>query len=138
MRIGACRTGRRLRRRFQRRYRDDLGASVYGCDICQDVCPWNRGIEKRRSGVELADDAAPNVSLVDWLTRAGGDLVAELDRLYVPRNDARWLKRNALYALGNTGSGDSLAHLEPYRTSEDPVLADAAVWAAQQIAGRST
>lgn len=119
-------------------YRGELGASVYGCDICQDVCPWNRGIEKRRADVELAADAVPNVSLADWLTRAGSDLVAELDRLYVPRNDARWLKRNALHALGNTGDDSSLAHLEPYRASDDAVLADAASWAAQQIAGRSS
>src|ERR671915_1588585 len=31
-------------------YREPLGALVYGCDICQDVCPWNRGIERRRAG----------------------------------------------------------------------------------------
>jgi epoxyqueuosine reductase len=31
-------------------YRAELGAQVYGCDICQDVCPWNRGVEKRRTG----------------------------------------------------------------------------------------
>ena len=31
-------------------YRAELGAQVYGCDICQDVCPWNRGVEKRRGG----------------------------------------------------------------------------------------
>ena len=79
----------------------------------------------------------PNVSLVDWLARAGTELVAEFDRLYVPRNDARWLKRNALYALGNTGDDGSLGHLEPYRASDDPMLADAAGWAAEQIAGRS-
>ena len=30
-------------------YRAELGAQVYGCDICQDVCPWNRGVEKRRA-----------------------------------------------------------------------------------------
>ena len=35
-------------------YREELGASVYGCDICQDVCPWNRGIEKRRAGPAAA------------------------------------------------------------------------------------
>src|ERR671937_2257801 len=31
-----------------REHREPLGAQVYGCDICQDVCPWNRGVEKRR------------------------------------------------------------------------------------------
>ena len=118
-------------------YREELGTSVYGCDICQDVCPWNRGIEKRRVGVALADDAMPNVSLVDWLISAGSDLVTELDRLYVPRNDARWLRRNALYALGNTGDDSSLTHIQPYRTSDDPMLVDAAGWATEQIAGRS-
>src|ERR671931_1357091 len=55
-------------------YREELGAQVYGCDICQDVCPWNRGIEKRRRGTEPPADAQPHVSLVDWLTREGEDL----------------------------------------------------------------
>ena len=80
----------------------------------------------------------PNVSLVDWLTRAGNDLVTELDRLYVPRNDPRWLQRNALYALGNTGAESSLALLNPYRSSDDSVLADASSWAETQIAGRAS
>ena len=119
-------------------YRVELGATVYGCDICQDVCPWNRGIEKRRATVPLPDEAVPNVSLVDWLTRAGSDLVTEFDRLYVPRNDSRWLRRNALHALGNTGDTSSLAHLEPYLASEDPILADAATWAETRIAGRAS
>jgi NAD-dependent dihydropyrimidine dehydrogenase PreA subunit len=48
-------------------YRADLGPQVYGCDICQDVCPWNRGVEKRREGEPLPEDATPHVSLVDWL-----------------------------------------------------------------------
>ena len=77
--------------------------SVYGCDICQDVCPWNRGVEKRRAGAAPPEDSVPNVSLVDWLTRTATTSSTELDRLYVPRNDARWLRRNALYAAGNTG-----------------------------------
>ena len=117
-------------------HREELGASVYGCDICQDVCPWNRGVEKRRHDLPPAADAVPNVSLRDWLTRDPAELVAELDRLYVPRNDPRWLQRNALYALGNTGTGDALPLVEEWRQSEDPLLADAADWAAARIAER--
>ena len=39
-------------------YRAEVGRMVYGCDICQDVCPWNRGIEKRRRGEEAAAGAS--------------------------------------------------------------------------------
>ena len=119
-------------------FREELGASVYGCDICQDVCPWNRGVEKRRSGDRLPNDAVANVSLVDWLTRDGDGLVAEFDRLYVPRNDARWLRRNALVALGNVGGGDSLSEVERLAASDDPVVADAAAWAARRIRERKS
>ena len=117
-------------------YREELGASVYGCDICQDVCPWNRGVEKRRRDVPLPDASVPNVSLVDWLTRDGADLVAELDRLYVPKNDPRWLRRNALYALGNTDAGNAIPLVENWAANGDPILADAATWAGARIAGR--
>src|SRR3990172_7385703 len=48
-------------------YREGLGAQVYGCDICQEVCPWNRGIEKRRASDDSPAGAEPVVSLVDWL-----------------------------------------------------------------------
>src|SRR5947209_14107989 len=48
-------------------YRPRLGAQVYGCDICQDVCPWNRGVEKRRAQAGLPPGAQPHVSLADWL-----------------------------------------------------------------------
>ena len=117
-------------------YREELGASVYGCDICQDVCPWNRGVEKRRAERPLPEDAVPNVSLVDWLARDGADLVTELDRLYVPRNDPRWLQRNALYAVGNTGAEEATSLVEEWAASDDPILADAASWAGSRIAGR--
>ena len=85
-------------------YRAALGAQVYGCDICQDVCPWNRGVERRRA--QLEPDGAAHVDLVAWLEADGRELVDGLDRLYVPRNDPRWLRRNALVALGNVGEDE--------------------------------
>jgi epoxyqueuosine reductase len=116
-------------------YREELGDMVYGCDICQDVCPWNRGIEKRRA--ESAETGMPTVSLRDWLERDGSELVAELDRLYVPRNDPRWLRRNALHAAGNAGNSDLVPAIEPYLEDDDEMLRDAAGWALDRIAARS-
>ena len=117
-------------------YRAELGDSVYGCDICQDVCPWNRGIERRRQDASPPADATPVVSLVDWLDRAGDELVAEVDRLYVPRNDARWLRRNALVAAGNVGTPELVPAVERYVGDDDPMLHETAVWALERLSER--
>ena len=117
--------------------RADLGDQAYGCDICQDVCPWNRGVEKRRSGFGLPDDATPTVSLVDWLERDGAALVADFDRLYVPKNDPRWLQRNALIALGNGGAASDAETIARYVESDDEILSETAEWALAQIAERA-
>ncbi|HEX7626646.1 MAG TPA: tRNA epoxyqueuosine(34) reductase QueG [Gaiellaceae bacterium] len=93
-------------------YRSALGAQVYGCDICQDVCPWNRGVQKRRGGEPPT--RAGHVDLTQWLESDGRELVAEYDRLYVPRNDPSFLRRNALVALGNTGGLEHVAVLEQH------------------------
>jgi epoxyqueuosine reductase len=111
-----------------------LADRVYGCDICQDVCPWNRGIEKRRAGATPRGE--PVVSLVDWLEREDDELRRAYDRLYVPRNDGRFLKRNALVALGNTGRPEHVGAIEPYLEHEDAMLRETAAWALARIAGR--
>jgi epoxyqueuosine reductase len=82
-------------------YAPELRAQVYGCDICQDVCPWNRGIEKRRAGQRLPAGAEPHVDLVAWLEADPDELRGRYARLYVPRNDGRFLQRNARIALEN-------------------------------------
>jgi len=89
------------RREIPDEYQDALGDQVYGCDICQDVCPWNRGIEKRRAGRQLGEGAEPVVTLVDWLQADPQELSRRYDRLYVPRNDGRYLQRNAEIVLAN-------------------------------------
>ena len=115
-------------------YRAELGETVYGCDVCQDVCPWNRGVERRRADAQVPDGAAPSISLRDWLERDGGELVADLDRMYVPRNDPRWLRRNALVVAGNVGDPDLRPSVERYVDDPDPMLRDAAEWALARLA----
>ncbi len=117
-------------------YREHFGAQVYGCDICQDVCPWNRGVEKRRADAPAAGE--PHVSLVEWLAADGEELVRRYDRLYVPRHDARWLKRNALVAAGNVGIGDPETRnaVATFAEDEDPLLREHAEWALARIEER--
>ena len=76
---------------------------VYGCDICQDVCPWNRGAE-RRAGQLAADPVDEVYPLLEaWLTADPDQLVERYRRLYVPDLDGRHLQRNARVALANAG-----------------------------------
>jgi len=86
-------------------YRAELGAQVYGCDICQDVCPWNRGVEKRRAQASVPEGAEPHVSLAEWLEADPDELRRRYARLYVPRNDGRVLQRNAAIAAENLAAG---------------------------------
>ena len=139
------RTARPVGARFRRQrapaaipedYREALGARVYGCDICQDVCPWNRGIEKRRSGVSAPSEAEPTVSLVEWLESDGEELVRRYERLYVPKKDPRYLRRNALVALGNVGRPEDATLAERYAQDDDPLVREHAEWALHRLAQR--
>jgi epoxyqueuosine reductase len=118
------------------RYREPLGGQVYGCDICQDVCPWNRGVEKRRADAQVPADAEPHVSLADWLRGDGDALTRRYERLYVPRKDARYLRRNALVALGNVGTPVEADLAQPFRDGDDELLREQAEWAVAQIEER--
>jgi epoxyqueuosine reductase len=117
-------------------YREHLGDQVYGCDICQDVCPWNRGVERRRDGEGPPPGAEPHVSLVEWLEASDEELAGRYDRLFLPRNDPRYLRRNALVALGNTGGVAEEPLAERYADSDDPFLRDHAAWALERLRER--
>ena len=108
-------------------YRSALGAQVYGCDICQDVCPWNRGVERRRGDREAS--ASGHVDLVTWLE--SDTLVRDYERLYVPRNDVWFLRRNALVALGNVGGPEHIPLLEERSDDEH------ARWALERVRDRA-
>jgi epoxyqueuosine reductase len=117
-------------------YREPLADQVYGCDICQDVCPWNRGIERRRADEPLPAGAEPTVSLLEWLEADGEELRRRYDRLYVPRNDPRYLRRNALVALGNSGGPEHRETLAAYAESDDELLREHASWALRRLEER--
>ena len=114
-------------------YREALEDRVYGCDICQDVCPWNRGIEKRRAGERPPEGAEPHVSLVEWLELSDDELRTRYERLYFPRKDPRYLRRNALVALGNSADPELRPTAEAYAAHDDPMLREHAEWALARL-----
>ena len=117
-------------------YRAELGAQVYGCDICQDVCPWNRGVEKRRAGEQLPEDATPHVSLLEWLRSDPDELRRRFARLYVPRNDGHRLRLNALVAAGNVGGDGEREAVTAYLDDPDERTREVAAWALARLEER--
>ena len=87
-------------------------------------------------GLPLPPDAEPHVRLADWLREEGESLRERYDRLYVPRNDPRYLRRNALVALGNTGDPEDASLADPFLEDGDELVREQAEWAVARIAER--
>jgi epoxyqueuosine reductase len=128
---------------FPEEHRRALGGRIYGCDACQDACPPNRLELRRRRPPTAEEDAEPEVDLVALLsTTDDGELLERYGRWYIARRDARYLRRNALVALGNVGDGADEATwrvIDAHRAlDDDPMLREHAAWAAARLGGVAT
>jgi epoxyqueuosine reductase len=113
--------------------RAGMGRQVFGCDICQDVCPWNR---KAPAGTEL--ELQPRPELVnpplEWLAEMTSGQFAETFRgSPVRRAKLTGLRRNAVIAMGNSGNAKFISTLERLSSDADPALAEHARWAAERL-----
>jgi epoxyqueuosine reductase len=100
-----------------------VGDWLFGCDVCQEVCPWNR---KDTSEPETLD-AAELLSLTEaaFRERYRGTALARTKR--------RGLLRNAALVLGNTGDERALPALRTALDDAEPLVRDAAEWAIARI-----
>ena len=121
---------------FPSEYREALGDRIYGCDDCQEACPPNRSRDRRDPPPLAAEGAQPYVELVWLLNQEDAQLLDRFGRWYIAKRQARYLRRNALVALGNTADGqdpDVEAVLRKELGHEDPLVRGHAVWAAAKL-----
>jgi epoxyqueuosine reductase len=109
--------------------RDGMGRHVFGCDICQDVCPWNRKAPATETPEFRAREGLVNPAL-EWLAEMKAEEFRERFRgSPIRRTKLSGLRRNAVIAMGNSGRREFAPALDTLCMDEDPVVAEAAGWA---------
>jgi epoxyqueuosine reductase len=109
--------------------REGMGRHVFGCDICQDVCPWNR-----KAPATSAAEFEPREGLVnpalDWLAEMQPEEFREVFRgSPIRRAKLSGLRRNAVMAMGNSGDKRFMPTLTTLCEDPDLVVAEHARWA---------
>ena len=112
-----------------------MGHEVLGCDICQDVCPWNRKAPATTAGEFQPREGLVNPAL-EWLAGISVEEFQEKFRGSAVRRAKRsGLRRNAVIAMGNSGDARFGPLLEKLKADEDEIVAESADWAARKLSG---
>jgi epoxyqueuosine reductase len=123
--------------------RSDHGDWLFGCDVCQEVCPWNlrrrRQIPPDREG--LRQRLRPRAEWLQPSLRWVLDLDEEAwraatRRTALRRSKYRGLMRNALVVAGNSGRAELIPSVRRHASSDDPLIAEHARWALERLANR--
>jgi len=116
--------------------RTGIGEWVFGCDVCQDVCPWNR---KTPTGADPAfqprGDLNP-VACATLLEITEEEFTERFGSTPLARAGRGGLVRNACIALGNGGDGQASSALQRSLDDADPIVRDAAAWALTRMKER--
>jgi len=109
--------------------RSGMGRHVFGCDICQDVCPWNRKAPVTSAAEFEAREGLVNPAL-DWLAEMQQEEFRVVFRgSPVRRTKLSGLRRNAVIAMGNSGDKKFVPTLKKLCEDSDTVVAEHANWA---------
>lgn len=114
-------------------FREQIGHHVFGCDICQDVCPWNR-----KSPASEAPEFQPRPGLVnpalDWLAELSAEDFQERFRgSPIRRTKRSGLRRNVALAIGNSQNAEFIPLLEKMAADEDETVSAMARWSISRL-----
>ncbi len=113
--------------------REGMGRHIFGCDICQDVCPWNRKSPVTSAPEFQSRDGLVNPAL-DWLANIGEEEFREKFRgSAIKRAKRSGLRRNAVIAMGNSGERKFLSSLEKLANDDDATVSESAGWAVAKL-----
>jgi epoxyqueuosine reductase len=116
------------RSEIPRELRPEIGYWIFGCDVCQEVCPWNEAGAREEPGL------APY--LPDLLALDDDAFARRFTRSAIKRAKRRGLLRNAAVVLGNTGNREAVASLARTLSSErEPLVRAHAAWALGRLGG---
>jgi len=118
-------------------HRDAIGSNAYGCDICQDVCPWN---SKAAVSLDRAWQPRPGLAhppLLDLWVRSDDELRSLLKGSAMKRAGVRRLRRNLATAIGNSGDGAAAGALRQSEeeSARDPLVREHIEWAVEKLGG---
>jgi len=113
--------------------RAGMGQQVFGCDICQDVCPWNR-----KAPHSALPEFGPREELVnpalDWLAEMSAEeFRANFRGSPIRRAKHAGMRRNAAIAMGNSGREEFVPILESMIEDSEPSVAESAAWAVRRL-----
>ncbi len=111
--------------------RPALGHHVFGCDICQEVCPWNRKAAISGEGAFQPSHYAPR--LAELVAMSGAEFRQRFAGSPLARARRRGLRRNAAVAMGNSAWSGHRPWLERMARDADAVVAEHARWALERI-----
>jgi epoxyqueuosine reductase len=119
-----------------RELRPLIGNRVYGCDICQEVCPWNSFAEPTGEAAFLPRTGIDGASLIELMEMSQEEFSRRFKGSAVKRTKRRGLLRNVAVALGNWGSPEAVPALADALSDEEPLVRGHTAWALGRIASR--
>src|SRR5262249_28162701 len=113
-----------------------LGNRIFGCDDCLDACPWNRFAQESRESAFRARRSTTGMSLREYLDLTDAEFRALFSKPPIKRIKRCGFLRNVCVALGNVGDPSDISALERAAADPEPLIAEHAAWAIQQIRHR--